>query len=675
MLIDLPNRIANLRLPKSRPLLPLFEALSNSIDAIEEARIKGRIDISIEREKQQKSLSAEVLATEPITGFRVDDNGIGFTEANYESFCTSDSSKKQSSGGKGIGRLSWLATFNHADIESIFKSDKGYEVRKFRFECTKEGVTAHKRKKVDAASRRTTVKLVHSNRAFRDYCPKTANAIALKIIEHFLELFERDKCPDIYLHDECEEALIHINQVFKSERFEEVEKKYRLKQHAFTIRHVRLSSKIASGHMLHFCARGRSVVSEDATKSVSNLKPSRLDDLNDDGQQFFYAAYVSSPHLEERLVSDRNSFEIPFADSILEGEDEVSWEAIVKEASRKASSFLARYTAPERKAKFEWVEDYARRHPKYRPLIKHKPEWVDTVTPGISDEELDLELYRLNQKYDLELKQRGKKLESAVKGKGDLASHRKKLDHFLEEWNQAGKALLCDYVVHRRATLDFLEDCLKRSVEGETALEDIIHDTIFPMRATSDDFAADASNLWVVDERLAFHYYLASDKLLQSVDPIEVAASNGKQRSDLLVFQRFDNPTAIVESQQPFDSITVIEFKRPGRDDYTASKNPIDQVDKYIDDIQSGTVKDRDGKLIKPRTGTPYYAFIICSITPTLESIAKRRGFIPTPDGQGYMKMHPTLYAYQEIISYDKLLSDAKKRNRAFFEKMGIAVT
>lgn len=43
-----------------------------------------------------------------------------------------------------------------------------------------------------------------------------------------------------------------------------------------------------------------------------------------------------------------------------------------------------------------------------------------------------------------------------------------------------------------------------------------------------------------------------------------------------------------------------------------------------------------------------------------------------TPDGAGYFKFHTQLNCYIEILSYDKMLDDAKKRNRAFFEKLQI---
>ncbi len=43
-----------------------------------------------------------------------------------------------------------------------------------------------------------------------------------------------------------------------------------------------------------------------------------------------------------------------------------------------------------------------------------------------------------------------------------------------------------------------------------------------------------------------------------------------------------------------------------------------------------------------------------------------------TPDGQGYVGFNQSVGAYVEIISFDKLIGDAKKRNAVLFEKLGI---
>ena len=83
MEIDLKGRIANTKLPRSNGLFPLFEAVSNSMQSIEEAgQSDGRIDIEILRDTSQLSLvDGEPLPNQPIIGFEVTDNGIGISKS------------------------------------------------------------------------------------------------------------------------------------------------------------------------------------------------------------------------------------------------------------------------------------------------------------------------------------------------------------------------------------------------------------------------------------------------------------------------------------------------------------------------------------------------------------------------------------------------------------------
>lgn len=103
---DVIGQVARLPLKPSEAnaLLPLYEAVSNSLHAITERfgddRLaeRGRIDIDILRADSEDGVG-------PVVGFSVTDNGIGLNEQNYTSFCTPFSQHKIKKGGKGIGRL------------------------------------------------------------------------------------------------------------------------------------------------------------------------------------------------------------------------------------------------------------------------------------------------------------------------------------------------------------------------------------------------------------------------------------------------------------------------------------------------------------------------------------------------------------------------------------------
>src|SRR5437868_3416360 len=111
MKASIAGRVRNTSLPKSKALLPLFEAVMNSFQAIEDSGGSGHtIDITAERER-----TLEEDKPGFITGFVVTDTGVGFTDANYDSFDTVDSPYKAGRGGKGLGRFLWLKAFERVE--------------------------------------------------------------------------------------------------------------------------------------------------------------------------------------------------------------------------------------------------------------------------------------------------------------------------------------------------------------------------------------------------------------------------------------------------------------------------------------------------------------------------------------------------------------------------------
>lgn len=103
---NLKGRLRNTSLSKSHSLMPVFEAVVNSIHSIEEKgnADKGKIVLRINRATQgDLDLDAKALST--IIGFTITDNGCGFDETNFNSFETLDSDHKIDKGCRGVGRL------------------------------------------------------------------------------------------------------------------------------------------------------------------------------------------------------------------------------------------------------------------------------------------------------------------------------------------------------------------------------------------------------------------------------------------------------------------------------------------------------------------------------------------------------------------------------------------
>lgn len=117
---NLQGRLRNTTLPRTHALLPLFEAVVNSIHACEDLPDKmiteGNITIQILRNSmvQAKFINDDNTkksgpdALPEIIGFKITDNGVGFNDENMKSFKELDSNYKEGKGCRGIGRLLWL---------------------------------------------------------------------------------------------------------------------------------------------------------------------------------------------------------------------------------------------------------------------------------------------------------------------------------------------------------------------------------------------------------------------------------------------------------------------------------------------------------------------------------------------------------------------------------------
>ena len=77
-----------------------------------------------------------------------------------------------------------------------------------------------------------------------------------------------------------------------------------------------------------------------------------------------------------------------------------------------------------------------------------------------------------------------------------------------------------------------------------------------------------------MDDRLAFFSYFASDKLLNQYTTLR-----DDERPDLAFF--YDACVAWREREET-DTVVIVEFKRPMREDYSKGKDPIQQVLSYV---------------------------------------------------------------------------------------------
>jgi hypothetical protein len=670
MWTDVQGKLRNINLSPEKALMPLFEAIVNSIHAIEDLGINnGVVDIYVDRENRQLDLidNSELPL---VDGFTVVDNGIGFNEKNYMSFRTSDSTLKLDRGSKGIGRFIWLKVFNRVTISSVFSEDSKLKKRRFEFIPAGEGIFEHTIRDTEDTEQKTSVSLKLFVSKYKVKCPHKVELIAKRIIEHLIEYFMLDNCPKIVVHDISER--IDLNDYFKTYlKVGFQESKFDINEHSFIVKTLRFYDTQERDHTINYCANSRQVLTEKINKHIRDLPDKKkIKDLQ--GKNFVYFAYLTGSYLDESVNSERTGFNIAPSniDYLLEFE-EIYFDLIRQKALDIIKLELSPYLEEIRDSKEQEIRNYIfSEAPYYRPLLKYASNLLEKIPPNLPKEKLDIELHRNMLEYEISLKEQGQQVLNNLDRPdfSNYAEYQEQYYKFLEQYNDLGAANLSKYVVHRKIIIDIFEKSLEKDENGKYRLEKDIHRIIFPLNSTSDAIQFETHNLWIVDEKLSYHQYLASDRPLKTIENLAVESG---ERPDMVIF---NNPVAFVEGElnQPYSSIVILEFKRPMRESYGADENPITQVQGYIEKMQSGKFKDKNGRLVTLPAGIPFYGYIICDLTAEIVSFARNGGLTRTPDLQGYFGFNNNFNSYMEIMSFEKLIGDAKKRNQILFRKLNL---
>ena len=655
MQIDIKGKITEKKLAYSNTLLPLFEAIVNSIQAIEEdsATKPGIIDIEIIR-AEQSVLSLEGQEKLPdIIDFIVKDNGVGFNDNNYESFNYAHSTYKK--GGKGIGRFTWLRAFNKAEIESRYKENGNWKLRKFSFEPTKSGIEHYSLADANGTDERyTIVKLKGLKVDYRKWCNSHSENFALKIIEHAFIYFLDRGCPIIRLHDLGK--LIVVNDLFLAFTKGKVKNKnIRIRNNDFKLSIVKIYNEKID-NKIHYCANNREVLFDKISIDIPELD-NFIEDENED--KFSIAIYVEGDYLDQNANDERTS--IRFAKGAVEFPDQTTQEELRKAVTELIQTEFIDQINRLSETRLNKVKQFVSQHPRYKQLLKYKLDKLKNIPSTLTDDKMEVEVFKIQQELELEVKMETKKVLKFIDNKNDLDEFDEKHKKLYLKIIEVGNAKLSEYVIHRKLVIEFFDKLLKNR-----APERAIHSLVFPLNKLSDDIGFEDHNLWMLDEKLSYHKYLASDKSFKQID---VANSTSNNRPDILIFNK---PFAFANDEKPYQSIVIVEFKRPMRDDYTDTENPIQQVNKYAREIIEGEAKDKHEREFDLRINTPIYAYIVCDLTKKLKSFAKDAGYKLLPSGDGYFAFNDNYNMYVEILSFDKVLNDSKERNRVLFEKLNL---
>lgn len=663
--INIQGTIDNIK-SRTNVYTPLIEAIVNSIDAIEANHNPfGEILIIVKREN---SLQFEGWLP-AIKSIEIQDNGIGFTQDHRDSFDTFYSPTKKDIGGKGFGRFMFLKYFDEVKIESNYlEVDKKYYLRKFQFGKKDEIIINENVLPSNNSTNLTTVFL--TNLLQDKYLDKELETIARKLLENLLIFFVSDNfvCPKIVIKEVDNSKQIVLNDYLRSDNEIKLLKtrKFEL-SNALTNRKETFTAKVFKIYFSRteskviLTANNREVTESSLHFYVPEFEDDFYDEI-DNGKKivrknYVVKTYVIGKYLDNNVSVERETFDFPKEKS------NSLYEYSQIEIEKQASTITKEVFATDVKIRAE------RKETRINTYVSSKAPWhkiyinnvdLSAFPYNATDEKIEFEL----QKYKFTQEQENIRDVQFLLQSTELNEFEERLEAIVSRVTEIGKSDLVHYVSNRKVVLQIFEELRKRTDEGRGNLEKEIHSLIFPMNRDSYDTPYEEHNLWLLDERLVFSEYIASDRKISK-------RKDALGEPDLLVF---DVKQSFRSGDNEFSNpLTIFEFKRPKRIEYKQEDDPVVQVGHYLDKIRAGKYEMPKGvEPIRVNESTPVYTYIICDLVDKIKEFARQHQLTISPDQEGYFGYHNGFKMYVEIISFKKMMKDATLRNKIFFRKLQI---
>lgn len=652
------------RLPKptnaADAMQPLFEAVSNAIHSTQDrfqddVSKKGKIFVHI----------VPGIKNSP-TRIEVKDNGLGLNLKNYEAFTTTDTDNKITRGGKGVGRLLWLDCFENITVSSRYFDEGILKYRKFRFVLSRDNqIQDYETGPLPETTDNIGVSIEFEGLRDNGYSgrfPARTAYIFQHFISHFLPTFIGARSPLITVHcgGEIRQYPDEINSIiYQRETIKDIQTENYGKL-TFTLMECNkvASSDLQGHHFIHFIAHDRTVHSQKIDGKLG------LKYFGENNDRVFHGI-LTGDFLDNNVNQERTKFQ--FEDAIL---DRIVNEVCVPHIEKFLAAPLASLQRDQRTRVRAITESY--------PSVAFGTveELQEKLPSGELNDDaiyghLSRERYRRDQRQAEKIRAVLKRLKEPFV---DVQSFSMAIGDAGKAIEDAEQKSLTEYIVRRKVVLDFIEILLEKvrddSRDSSYQREDILHSFICPLRISTlpsgvkKVMPAASHDLWIVDERLTFAKYFSSDLEFNKLS----ASIESAERPDILIF---DHIHSLRQTDDP-SRIMLVEFKHPGRKQYADDENPQQQVEGYIRKLLAGRKVDVKGRPIKIKEDTVFYCFIIADIVGKLDDWTY--SWDRTADGRGrFYQPRSGFKGTIELIGWDTLISDAKERNQAFFDRAGIS--
>jgi len=664
--VNIKRAVENIR-ANTTVYTPVIEMVVNAIQAIDETgRKDGKVSI-----RAQRSGQAEQDGSLPeITSFAIEDNGIGFTDAHQKSFDTLYTDLKITDGGKGFGRFTCLKYFEDLYVQSVYRSGERFNTRTFLMGKDTEIIVKEKVAPSDKTESGTIVTLSALKKG-RSFDKKLAT-IARNLVEQLLPYFITQDyvCPEIVLSEKDGSGVIRLND-FVSNELSAVIREIGIEHKSFTLKAqdsdevflVRVfkiysprNQKSRIGLVAHKREVSGSAIHKYIPEFVDEFYEKDKNGEMDHARNYIIKAYVFGSYLDRNVSLERGGFEFQMDNDLTLG---IGQTEIERDAAAIAKEAMGADITLRQEKKKEHVQSYVDEEAPWHKTILEKID-LSGLPYNPTNEEIETRLQKEKFTQEIEIKRDVAKLLA----ESNFNDVKESVLEIVSKISDTSKNDLIHYIALRRKILDIFGKSLEVDDAGAYSSEGVVHDIIFPRKGDTEITSFDDHNLWIVDERLNFTTYVSSDVPLDG---------KNTERPDLLVYNkrilfRGDN-----EASNP---ITIFEFKKPQRDDFvnpSSQEDPVQQIVRYVNSIRDGKYKTPEGRKMLVAENTPFYGYVVCDLTPKVETwLQREKDFKPMPDRLGWFRWMDNINLYVEVISWDKMLKDAKMRNQIFFQKLGI---
>jgi hypothetical protein len=702
-----PSTLSVIKKKRGAPLQPIFEAFTNSLEALEDKSI-GKIEVCIYLKKDLFPEDSDFANFDKIT---IHDNGFGFNDEQFSRLKMLRDSRKGPS-NKGTGRIQFLHFFDKTNIVSIYKdstSSTGFRKRIITLSKCGEFVNSNNsiirldnEVEWQAEASETTIIFTNplDNADGNFYAKLDAKTLKDEIARHYLALFckIKDNFPQIII------KVIIDGNIKTTEMVLLADIPSPEKSHSISINYSKIennkivmSSKKEVFELKAFRIES-SKLEKNEIKLISKNEIARsleFDSLfpKDEIKGYRFLFLLSSEYIDKKDTDVRGEIKLLDGKEYMEqyrdyitsrGDNSFSWsggndeEILLSDIKNITNSEILKLY-PEidalRKEKNNKIEEL-------KEMFLLNPRAISESKININDSYEDIlakvyrEEARLMAQKDAKFREDFRKIKSLDPNSINYANDFKSAtNEFVRDIPLKDKTALSRYIAHRRLVLEVFNDLIynmerNKSLGGRID-EDILHNLIFQQHTKKPE----NSDLWIINEDFIYFegasesYFkdlsYKGKKIFKENNELtdEENAYRSKQggdanlkRTDILLFPK-EQKCIIIELKAPGVNISehLNQINRYASLIHNLSKNEFcfntyygyligENID--IDDIRDN---DSDFK-------TAYHLDYL--YRPYKEIVGK------------FGRTSGALYT--EILKYSTLLKRANIRNKIFFEKLGI---